>query len=391
MPAENKKIFPPEIVEYSVEKHFSEYNPKSKALYLVVLGLLAVFFILLFVIKVDVSVRSTGIIRPLQERTDIRSALDGIIDSMYVSENTHVVAGQPIMKIKSRSVDEKGVALNTERSELIAEVADLRKLVIGRSDSLQSSLYAQQYSLYRQKIGDVQVRYDLVSKSYNRYATLYHQKVISAEEYDKYNYERRAVQSEMSLAKESQQSQWQADLSRLERQLNESGASVTMYEEQKDLHTIKAQVSGTVQELKGIQVGSFVSPNEVLGEISPDSGLIAEAYIPSKDIGMIRIGTKVRMQVDAFDYNTWGMLTGKVQSISSDIYTDSDQPYFKVRCKLDKNALSLRNGYRSFVKKGMTLQARFQITRRSLFQLLYDQTDDWLNPNLVKNGPKEKS
>lgn len=391
MPAENKKIFPPEIVEYSVEKHFSEYNPKSKALYLVVLGLLLVFFILLFLIKVDVSVRSTGIIRPLQERTDIRSALDGIIDSMYVSENTHVVAGQPIMKIKSRSVDEKGVALNTERSELIAEVADLRKLVIGRSDSLQSSLYAQQYSLYRQKLGDVQVRYDLVRKNFNRYATLYRQKVISAEEYDKYNYERRAVESEMSLARESQQSQWQADLSRLERQLNESGASMTMFEEQKDLHTIKAQVSGTVQDLKGIQVGSFVSPNEILGEISPDSGLIAEAYIPSKDIGMIRIGTRVRMQVDAFDYNTWGMLTGQVQSISSDIYTDSDQPYFKVRCRLDKNALTLRNGYRSFVKKGMTLQARFQITRRSLFQLLYDQTDDWLNPNLVKNGPKEKS
>ncbi|RYZ46575.1 MAG: HlyD family efflux transporter periplasmic adaptor subunit, partial [Sphingobacteriales bacterium] len=117
----------------------------------------------------------------------------------------------------------------------------------------------------------------------------------------------------------------------------------------------------------------------------------AEAYIPSKDIGMIQVGTIVRMQVDAFDYNSWGMLMGRVQSISSDIYTDSDQPYFKVRCRLDKNALTLRNGYKSYVKKGMTLQARFQITRRSLFQLLYDQTDDWLNPNLVKNGPKAKS
>jgi HlyD family secretion protein len=29
----------------------------------------------------------------------------------------------------------------------------------------------------------------------------------------------------------------------------------------------------------------------------------------------------------------------------------------------------------------MTLQARFSIAERSLWQLLYDKADDWLNPN----------
>lgn len=391
MPAENRKIFPAEVAANSVEKHFNEFNPRTRALYLVVLGFFFLCILLLFVIRVDVSVRSTGIIRPQQERTDIRSALDGIIDSLYVTENSHVVAGQPLMKIRSKGVEQKGLVLTTEREELVAEVADLNNLVAGRSTTMQSSLYAEQYNLYRQKLADVQVRYELVRKNFNRYASLYRQKVISSSEYDQYNYERKAIESELSLVKASQQSQWQADLARLERQLNQSGAAMSLFEEQKDQHTIKAQVSGTIQELKGIQAGSFVSPNEILGEISPDSGLLAEAYIPSKDIGLIRIGTKVRMQVDAFDYNSWGMLTGKVVSISSDIYTDSEQPYFKVRCLLDNNALRLRNGYKGFVKKGMTLQARFLITKRTLFQLLYDQTDDWLNPNLVNHGAKEKS
>jgi len=31
----------------------------------------------------------------------------------------------------------------------------------------------------------------------------------------------------------------------------------------------------------------------------------------------------------------------------------------------------------------MTLQARFLVTERTLFQLLYDKADDWLNPNLI--------
>lgn len=385
-----RKIFPPEVVEFSVEKHFSEYNPRSRTLYLVVLGVLFLFLLLMFIIRVDVSVRSTGIIRPIQERTDIRSAIEGIVDSVFATENTHVVAGQPIMKIRSKMLDEKGVAIGNQREELEAEVADLRKLVVGKSDSLRSSLYSQQYSLYRQKLGDANVRYNLVSRNYNRYASLYRKRVVSPAEFDKYAYEMRAVQSEISLIREQQQTQWQTDLTRLEKQLEEAGVSVTSFEEQKGLHTIRAQVSGTIQELKGITAGSFVAQNEVLGEISPDSGLIAEAYIPSKDIGLIRVGTPVRIQVDAFDYNTWGMLNAKVTSISSDIYTDADQPYFKVRCLIDNQGLKLRNGYKAYVKKGMTLQARFLITKRTLFQLLYDQTDDWLNPNLVKNGIQEK-
>ena len=40
------------------------------------------------------------------------------------------------------------------------------------------------------------------------------------------------------------------------------------------------------------------------------------------------------------------------------------------------------------IKKGMTLQARFYVTRRTLFQLLYDKADDWLNPNVSVSPEK---
>jgi HlyD family secretion protein len=35
------------------------------------------------------------------------------------------------------------------------------------------------------------------------------------------------------------------------------------------------------------------------------------------------------------------------------------------------------------IKKGMTVQVRFLVTRRTLFQLLFDKADDWLNPNRI--------
>ena len=36
-------------------------------------------------------------------------------------------------------------------------------------------------------------------------------------------------------------------------------------------------------------------------------------------------------------------------------------------------------------EKGMTLNARFLLTERTLFDLLYDKVDDWLNPSNKKS------
>jgi HlyD family secretion protein len=60
----------------------------------------------------------------------------------------------------------------------------------------------------------------------------------------------------------------------------------------------------------------------------------------------------------------------------------NDLPFFKVRCSLEQKSLLLKNGYKGYLKKGMTLTGRFMLIRRSLFQLLYDKTDSWLNPKM---------
>ena len=47
--------------------------------------------------------------------------------------------------------------------------------------------------------------------------------------------------------------------------------------------------------------------------------------------------------------------------------------------------MQLKNGYNSTIRKGMTLTARFTITNRTLWQLLYDKIDAWLNPKIISN------
>lgn len=93
----------------------------------------------------------------------------------------------------------------------------------------------------------------------------------------------------------------------------------------------------------------------------------------------------VRFQVDAFNYNEWGMVKGEILSIDNDFVLINNQPAFKVRCRFASTTLSTTHGVSASLKKGMTLQARFILTKRSLFQLLYDKTDDWINPNNRKS------
>jgi len=125
-----------------------------------------------------------------------------------------------------------------------------------------------------------------------------------------------------------------------------------------------------------------VFPNQDLAQISPNSDLVAEVYVSPNDIGLLHEGMDVHMQISAFDYNQWGLVQGKVKEISKDIQQRNNQPVFEIRCSLNRDHMSLKNGCPGKLKKGMTLQARFSIVERSLWQLLYDKVDDWMNPNL---------
>ena len=117
-----------------------------------------------------------------------------------------------------------------------------------------------------------------------------------------------------------------------------------------------------------------------MGEITPDTELIAECYISPKDIGLIDKSKVVSFQIDAFNYNQWGLATGNIIRIADDVEFMDNQPFYKIQCKINQKHLKLKNGYKREIGKGMTLNARFEITERTLYELLYDKMDDWLNP-----------
>ncbi|MBT8300255.1 MAG: HlyD family secretion protein, partial [Maribacter sp.] len=144
---------------------------------------------------------------------------------------------------------------------------------------------------------------------------------------------------------------------------------------------VTAPINGTLMNVNPQELGSFITTGAQLGEISPDTSLLVECYVNPSDIGLLKKDTKINFQVDAFNYNQWGIATGSIIEIGRDIEILNNVPVFKVRCKMDQKHLELKNGFIGNLKKGMTLNANFELTERSLFDLLYDKLDDWLNPS----------
>jgi len=112
------------------------------------------------------------------------------------------------------------------------------------------------------------------------------------------------------------------ELSEAERKAAGLSADLSKAEQRSKLQQLTAPVSGMVQQLAVHTIGGVVTPAEALMVIVPrDSQIEVEAMVSNHDIGFVHIGDEVEIKVDTFDFTRYGLLQGRVRSISSDAIT----------------------------------------------------------------------
>jgi membrane fusion protein, peptide pheromone/bacteriocin exporter len=367
--------------------YFPTY-PRTAIIYISCIVFLFVCIALLPYLKTDVSVRSYALIRPASEVSILHSISSGRIKESYLFENKKVKEGDVLYVIESETLNEQE-KYHREKIALTESFIQDAKLVIASSSivakvtpAFSNALYRQSYFAYAQKLSEAQTHYNKARQAHDRQYKMYSEQVIAAMEFESFQFELKKAEDAIAQIKESQRSQWQIELKNLEEQKRDLESQLIRVQKEKSTLTIKSPINGTAQNLAGVYAGSFVSVNQELAQISPDTSLLVIAYVQPNDIGLLKAGMNVRLQVDAFNYNQWGLALGKIKELPQDIKIIDNKPVFEVRCELEKDFLQLKNGYKGMLKKGMTAQARFIITERSLWQLLYDKVDDWVNPNL---------
>jgi len=354
-------------------------------IYKIILFLTILIFISFYFIRLPISSSSRGIIRSQTENTKIVSVVGGrVIENNLKKNNQEIKQGEKLLVITAEQLDTQKSLQNSQSSDYSAQLQDLHKLTRGQYGGLQTGQYQRELSAMQEKIAQVQTQLSLAKKDYDRANLLYNQGVIPKSEYDKFYHTYQGLQSQVSGIREQQLAQWQAQKRDVERQIRSLGAEVQRINQEQKNYIITAPISGRLVNFSGIQKGNFMIQGQNIGEISPEESLVAECLVSPKDIGFIKVGQKVKFQVDTYNYNQWGLLEGKVKEIDQNITVNQQtgDAYFRVLCTMDKNYLQLKNGYKGKIGKGMTLTARFYLLDRTLWQLLFDRVDDWFNPNL---------
>lgn len=380
-------LLPTDPIEDTLEYHLARLSRPGDPVYLALMVLVAAAFVVLPIARVDVSVRSPGIVRPVTEKHRVVARAAGVVDAVGVAPGARVERGTLLLTLRDGPLAAREAALAEEMRVARAAARDLEILTRrgppARPDQLETPRYRQARAQLADELSQLRLREANTRRELDRARALAARDLGPRRDVEDREFQLQQLDAERGLAVERARSEWVAALAATREQLHELNARISQAAADRALYRVEAPVAGTVVEVASLAPGSFIQAGDELAVLSPAGDLVAEVYVSPRDIGLLRVGLPVRLQVDAFNHNDWGLLTGRIARLPEDIIMLDGHPVFRVPVALDRTYLQLRGGFRGELRKGMTLRARFTIARRSLWQLLRDGMDDWLEPRAL--------
>ncbi|KRR02147.1 HlyD family secretion protein [Bradyrhizobium valentinum] len=358
------------------------------AIYKIVVLSVVAALVSLPVITVTLSVQSAGTIRPVIEKTPLIAPVSGRISRVLAFENDLVAQGREILALDDKVLEEKIGALSGEIRVRSDRATDLQTLISSGAQAdapirLRTESATAERLHFLNLLRENQYARSNAAVELKRAQRLVSVSAAPAKTVDETAYALQSLEVKGETLASSKSAEWNQQLFDTNLRLQELTASLHQLENERDLTRIRAPVSGALEQFTGLTPGSYVQAGQTVGWVSPDRELVAEIYVSPKDIGFVQPGQAVRLQVEAFNYNQWGVIDATVLDVAHDFTLQDKNPVFKVRCALSRSYLELTNGIIGHLRKGMTVRARFLVAERTLLQLLYSEIDEWLNPLLA--------
>ena len=175
----------------------------------------------------------------------------------------------------------------------------------------------------------------------------------------------------------------QEQIKDLQRQINSTKSEIAQTRSeiaslniQMQQRIVRSPIDGTVFELPVTKPGEVLQPGQRIARIAPeDSGFILRATMPVKETGLLKTGMPVKVKFDAYPFQEYGVVPGKVSWISPDSKVESTTPgtplSYELRIALDKPYIE--NGSRRIpLTPGQTAQAEVIVRQRRAIDLLLD-------------------
>ena len=157
-------------------------------------------------------------------------------------------------------------------------------------------------------------------------------------------------------------------LAQIKNQINEQNLTLSYQE-------IKSPLNGIVFDLQPAAPGYVVNTNIPILKIVPIDDLVARVFVSNRDIAFLKNEQPVKIRVDAYPYNEFGEIDGKIESIGSDVLEpDSNYNFYRfpVTIKL-KEPYLMHKKKKLNLKTGMSLSANIVLRKRPVLSLFTER------------------
>lgn len=373
--------------------------------------------------KVDETGSARGRLEPRGKTIRLDAPVAGKVSAINVKQGQAVKSGQSLLVLESEEVlgdlQQAQTKLQGQQQRLpLLELMKRQLEIASRTQELQSqaqiSAQLAQINQIRQQVNfhktEAESARELIDKDRNvlqRYRSLRQQGIISAIQVDEA--ERRMIENKQRLEKaqsdleqtgaeiKKQQSTYQSVLRQGEiavlesqRQVKEIQTQIAIAKAeiaqtktqiefllfQLQRRVVNAPIDGTIFQLPIQRPGAVVQPSQMVAQIAPKgTSLVLRSRMAVPESGFLRLGMSVKIKFDAYPFQDFGVVPGRLSWISPDSQLEKteqgEMQSFELEVTLAQPYIQTPNK-RIVLTPGQTATAEVIVRQRRVMDLFLD-------------------
>jgi multidrug efflux pump subunit AcrA (membrane-fusion protein) len=298
----------------------------------------------------------------------IMSSYTGAITEINVQEGSYVDQGMVLLIVASTDLDLQKEQIDGQIEAYREQITQFKKLDHCIRDNMNyfdsaninDDYYRNKFETYRIKMEQLQ---------------------FDATTYQQYNYTVEQIEQEAKKNESKIEELYFTALQDINQSLVNINTEIEKLSIQEDTllkgrseYQVKASSSGTVHLSSDYKEGVIVQAGNQIGSISKElDQYIIESYVSVGDIPRIEINDKVDIEVAGLIQSDFGILTGVVKEIDSDVtINNKGNMFFKVRINLHKDFLTNKSGKKVNLSSGMNVETRIKYDQITYLEYLLD-------------------
>ena len=338
------------------------------------------------VMRLPESVRCPFVLVPATGADPIQAPHQAVISHVAVSEGQTVKSGEELFVLRSDEIRGWDTQFRTltedlrtkEESLTESDTAYAAQLNIKRAEIEQAKSEVKFRENHAKTSRELVTRMEkLAEKGGISEVDLVKLKLDLAGSEKDFSVAQRSVQQvnldreRMETERQRQRGEQLADMEKLKMRIGALKADLE--NTQQNLLTVRSPYDGVIISMDQRTVGSVVQQGQVLCQLAPkDAKPRARMTLNETGLPKLAVSQRVRYFFEAFPYQRYGAVTGKLDWISPSAVTSADGSHFIASASLDRTAIEPRPGQLLPLRVGMKGEAHIIVGGRTLIEYAFE-------------------